>query len=157
MIIIAKMPHITLKTPWVYHLTTSACTLCEKEIPPSFCGTYQLEQVGILFKGNPQNANILLITGPINEDTLPQVLNIYKQMPRPNAVVALGSCLANGRVYSSAPSLAGPPGSLLPIDVYVPGCPPHPKAVALGIQAAGRFLMEGRQCCIKGRFSAVKG
>jgi membrane-bound hydrogenase subunit mbhJ len=152
MIIIARFSaNIQLKSPWVFHYNTGGCDVCEKEISPSLQKKYGIEQVAVLFNSSPQSADILLVTGPITEDSVEGVWRVYEQMRTPRAVVAVGSCPASDKLFETGPWLAGSYGSIIPIDVYVPGCPPKREAISKGLQAAVQILTEGRHRCIRGQ------
>ncbi|HEX2981031.1 MAG TPA: NADH-quinone oxidoreductase subunit B family protein [Anaerolineaceae bacterium] len=132
------------KSPWVYHLNAGSCNGCDIEIAPCFCPRYDAEQIGVLLQGSPKHADILLITGPVTLRSCEAVKDIYNQMPRPKAVVAIGSCPATGNVFAGSPTVLGSVESIIPVDVYVPGCPPRPQAILEGIQQAARLLAEGK-------------
>ena len=132
------------KSPWVYSAGAGSCNGCDIEIGP--CGTprYDAEQIGMLRQGSPKHADILLITGVLNKRMHPVVLEIYRQMPSPKAVVALGSCPASGNVFEGSPLIDGPVDKLIPVDVWVPGCPPRPQLIIEGVAQAARLLADGR-------------
>jgi Ni,Fe-hydrogenase III small subunit len=133
-----------LKSPWVYRINAGSCNGCDIEIAPCFCPRYDAEQIGVVLQGSPKHADILLITGPMTLRTREAALNVYEQMPEPKAVVAIGSCPATGNIFTGSPTIQGDVGSLIPIDVYVPGCPPRPQAIIQGIQQAAQLLAEGK-------------
>jgi membrane-bound hydrogenase subunit mbhJ len=152
MIIITHIPSdIAVVSPWVYHLNIGSCTVCDREIPPSFQKRYNLEPVGVLLNDDPCQADILLVTGPITEKSIHKVRRVYEQMRTPRAVVAVGSCPSSEELFEKGASLAGAYGSIVPIDVFLPGCPPKQEAIARGVLAAGRILIAGRQRCIRGQ------
>ena len=134
-----------LKSPWVYRVNGGSCNGCDIEIGPCFSPRYDAEQVGIVLQGSPKHADILLITGPVTLRTRAAIVDIYAQMPGPKALVALGSCPASGNVFAGSPTVVvGAAEAVVPVDIYVPGCPPRPQAIIEGIQQAARLLSEGR-------------
>ena len=141
------------KSPWVYHVNAGACNGCDIEIGPCFCPRYDAEQMGILLQGSPKHADILLITGPMTLRTCEAVKDIYAQMPKPKAVVAIGSCPATGNVFAGSPTVLGSVEPSIPVDVYVPGCPPRPQAIMEGIRQAAQLLAEGKTGKKQGTFS----
>ncbi len=132
------------KSPWIYRVNTGSCNGCDIEVGPLFCPRYDAEQLGVALQGTPKHADILLITGPLTLRTAPAVRDIYEQMPGPKAVVALGSCPASGNVFAGSPTILGGVEAVVPVDVWVPGCPPRPQAVLDGIRQAAALLAAGR-------------
>lgn len=143
---IAKlMGYARRKSPWVYRVNAASCNGCDIEITPCFSPRYDAEQIGVQLHGTPKHADILLITGTLNSRTRDAVLDIYSQMPSPKAVVAIGSCPASGNVFAGSPLVLGCSiDTLIPVDVWVPGCPPRPQMVLDGIAQAAKLLEEGR-------------
>jgi len=94
---------------------------------------YDVERFGIVNTGNPKHADIFLITGSINDRSREVVLNIYYQMPEPKVVVAVGICATSGGIFRECYNICGGVDRVLPVDVYVPGCPPTAEALIYGI------------------------
>jgi len=132
------------KSPWVYRVGAGSCNGCDIEIGPCMTPRYDAEQMGMLLQGSPKHADILLITGALTKRTHRAVVDIYAQMPRPKAVVAIGSCPASGNVYEGSPLVDGPVDKAIPVDVWVPGCPPRPQLILAGVAQAARLLADGR-------------
>lgn len=128
------------RSPWVYVINAGSCNGCDIEIAAALTPRYDAEQIGVLRQGSPKHADILLITGPVTLRTRDAVIDIFNQMPRPKAVVAVGSCPATGNVFIGSPSVVGSADQVIPVDVYVPGCPPRPQAILQGILEAARLL-----------------
>lgn len=133
-----------LRSPWIYRVNGGSCNGCDIEIAPCFCPRYDAEQIGAVLQGSPKHADILLVTGPLTLRTAAAVRDIYEQMPGPKAVVAVGSCPASGNVFAGSPTVLNGVQSVLPVDVFVPGCPPRPQAIIAGIQQAARLLAAGK-------------
>jgi len=133
-----------LKSPWIYRINAGSCNGCDIEIAPCFCPRYDAEQIGAVVQGSPKHADILLITGTMTLRARDAVRNVYEQMPEPKAVVAIGSCPATGNIFAGSPTILDGVASIVPIDVYVPGCPPRPQAIIRGIQQAAQLLAEGK-------------
>ena len=132
------------KSPWVYRVGAGSCNGCDIEIGPCMTPRYDAEQIGMLLQGSPKHADILLITGALTKRTHRAVVDIYAQMPSPKAVVAIGSCPASGNVYEGSPLVDGPVDKFIPVDVWVPGCPPRPQLILAGVAQAARLLADGR-------------
>jgi membrane-bound hydrogenase subunit mbhJ len=128
------------KSPWFYVLNSGSCNGCDIEIGATLCPRYDPEQIGALRQGSPKHADILLVTGPITLRTQRALVDIYEQMPFPKVVVAVGSCPASGNVFSGSPTVAAPLDQTIPVDIYVPGCPPRPQDILQGIIQASALL-----------------
>ncbi len=86
-----------------------------------------------------------MVSGPVTLRTRDALLDIYQQMPQPKAVVAIGSCPASGNVFAGSPLVLGESiDTLIPVDVYVAGCPPRPQSILQGIAQAAQLLAEGK-------------
>jgi Ni,Fe-hydrogenase III small subunit len=132
------------RSPWIYCLCTGSCNGCDIEIAACLGPRYDPEQIGVLRQGSPKHADILLVTGPLTLRTAEALRDIYSQIPAPRAVVAVGSCPASGNVFAGSPSVMGSVEQVVPVDLYVPGCPPRPQAILQAcLQAAGRLAERG--------------
>jgi membrane-bound hydrogenase subunit mbhJ len=134
--------HCRGKSPWIFHVNTGSCNGCDIELVTCLSPRYDVEQVGIHLEGSPRHADILCATGPVTRNTLEAVKNVYAQVCEPKAVVAIGSCPASCNVFAGSPVIEGPLSKHIPVDVYVPGCPPHPDAIIEGIERAVEILRE---------------
>ena len=114
---------------WVYHLNTGSCNGCDIEILAALTPRYDLERLGIVLVGSPRHADVLLVTGPVTRQMAPRLKRIYEQTPDPKVVIAIGSCGIEGGVFYESYNLVGPIDQFIPVDVYVPGCPPRPEAI----------------------------
>ncbi|HVN53087.1 MAG TPA: NADH-quinone oxidoreductase subunit NuoB [Anaerolineaceae bacterium] len=132
------------RSPWVYRLNAGSCNGCDIEVAPCFCPRYDGEQIGALLQGSPKHADILLVSGPITLRTKAILKDIYDQIPSPKAVIAIGSCPASGNVFSGSPTVIGSAEAVVPVDLYVPGCPPRPQAILEAIQTAADLLAKGQ-------------
>ncbi|MFH0956827.1 MAG: NADH-quinone oxidoreductase subunit NuoB [Candidatus Aenigmatarchaeota archaeon] len=128
------------KSPWIIHYDGSSCNGCDIEVIACLTPLYDVERFGIINTGNPKHADILLITGSINEQNIQVVKNIYEQMPRPKVVVAIGICATSGGVFRECYNVMGGVGKVLPVDVYVPGCAARPEAIIDGVMKALAIL-----------------
>jgi Ni,Fe-hydrogenase III small subunit len=132
--------HCRRKSPWLFHMNSGSCNGCDIELVASIAPRYDVEQLGIHLEGSPRHADILCITGPVTYNTLSAVKTVYGQVPHPKAVVALGSCSASCNAFAGSPTVVGPLHRHIPVDVYVPGCPPRPDAIIEGIAKAAELL-----------------
>lgn len=124
------------RSPWVLHYDGSSCNGCDIEVLACLTPLYDVERFGIINTGNPKHADILLITGAVNEQNVEVVKNLYAQMPDPKAVVAIGACAASGGIFRDCYNVHRGVDSTIPVDVYVPGCAARPEAIIEGAVAA---------------------
>ena len=125
-----------VKSPWVCHLNTGGCNGCDIEIIAAICPRYDVERFGIRLVGSPRHADVLLITGPVTRQMEDKVKRIYEQMPDPKAVICVGNCGNTGDVLYESYNLVGPVDNIIPVDVYVIGCPPRPEAIINAVAKA---------------------
>jgi NADH-quinone oxidoreductase B subunit len=128
------------KSPWILHLDTGGCNGCSIEIFAVLSPRYDIERFGGLSKANPRHTDILLIDGAISKKIESRVRRIYEQTPEPKVVIAVGACAISKGVFHDAYNIAGPLDKIMPVDVYVPGCPPKPEAVLQGVVKAIEIL-----------------
>ena len=132
------------RSPWICRLNAGSCNGCDIEITPLLSPRYDAEQLGIELHGTPKHADIVLISGTLTLRSRQAILDIYDQVPNPKAVVALGSCPSSGNVFAGSPLvLSCSLDTVVPVDVWVPGCPPRPQAILDGIARAAKLLEDG--------------
>jgi ech hydrogenase subunit C len=126
------MPYLK-KSPWIIHYDATSCNGCDIEVLACLTPMYDIERFGIVNTGNPKHADILLITGSVNEQTKAAVKNIYDQMPNPKVVVAIGICATSGGIFAECYNVSGGVDKVIPVDVYVPGCAARPESIIDGV------------------------
>ena len=122
-----------IKSPWILHLGTGGCNGCSIETFAALTPRYDLERFGIVSKANPRHTDILLIEGAVSRKIKNQLRRIYDQTPEPKVVVAIGSCAITKGVFHDAYNIVGPLDRIMPVDVYVYGCPPKPENIINGV------------------------
>jgi len=125
-----------IKSPWLFHLNTGSCNGCDIEIVAALTPRYDVERLGCVLVGSPRHADVVLVTGPVTRQMIPRVIRVYEQIPNPKVIVAVGSCAISGGVFIGSPVTEGPIDEVIPVDVYVAGCPPRPEAIVNGIITA---------------------
>ena len=133
------------KSPWVVHFNCNSCNGCDIEFLACLTPTYDVERFGVLHVGNPKHADVLVVTGSVNLRNRHVLKNVYDQMPDPKVVVAMGVCPATGGIFADCYNVVGGVGSVIPVDVHVPGCPPRPEAMMDGIIEAVGILEKKRK------------
>ncbi len=121
------------KSPWILHFNTGGCNGCDIEILSLLTPYYDVERFGILKESTPRHADILVCTGPVTRQVKTRLLRIYNQMPAPKWVLAVGSCSCSGGVFSGSYNILGGIDQVLPVDMYITGCPCRPEAIIDGI------------------------
>jgi Ni,Fe-hydrogenase III small subunit len=122
-------------------LDTGSCAACEQEIRLLTAPHYDLHRLGFFFTPAPRHADLLLVTGPMLRAFAAAARKTYDAMPAPKLVVATGAC-ALGGVYQPDAFSHGSAGAVLPVDVWIPGCPPSPLALLQGLGVAVGRLAE---------------
>ncbi len=141
------MSYVT-KSPWIIHYDGSSCNGCDIEVLACLTPMYDVERFGIINTGNPKHADIFLVTGSVNEQNISVIKQIYEQMPEPKVVVAIGICATSGGIFKECYNVMGGIDTVIPVDVYVPGCAARPEAIidgvvkGLGVLAEKRAAME---------------
>jgi len=130
-------------SPWILHFNTGGCNGCDIEVLAALTPRYDVERFGILAVGSPRHADVLVVTGPVTRQARSRLIRIYEQMPEPKFVVAVGSCAISGGIFKGSYNVLGGVGEVLPVDVYVPGCPPKPEAIINGIVKLVGRIKEG--------------
>ncbi len=124
------------KSPWLLHFDCGSCNGCDIEVLACLTPVYDIERFGIIHVGNPKHADLLLVTGTVNYRNRKVLTNLYQQMPDPKIVVAIGACGLSGGIFREAYNVVGGVDQVIPVNVYVPGCPPKPEAIIDGVVLA---------------------
>ena len=122
-----------IKSPWVLHFNTGACNACDIEIIAALTPTFDLERFGVMLKGTPRHADVLLCSGPVTRQIKDRLVRIYEQMPDPKFVVAIGSCACSGGVFKGCYNVTAGIDTAIPVSAYIPGCPASPGAIIDGV------------------------
>ena len=145
------------KSPWLLHYDGSSCNGCDIEVLACTTPKYHIERFGIINTGDPFQADILLITGGVNHQSESVIRQIYAQMPNPKVVVAVGICACTGGVFKDCYNIKGGVDTVIPVDVYVPGCAARPQAIIDGVVQALEILEQKRQDYIAAKHNRLKG
>ena len=133
------------KSPWLLHYDASSCNGCDIEVLDCLTPKYDIERFGIINTGDPFQADIFLITGGVNSQTADVVKQIYSQMPEPKVVVAVGICACTGGIFKECYNILGGIDTVIPVDVYVPGCAARPQSIIDGVLQAVEILEKKKE------------
>lgn len=124
------------KSPWILHYNTGGCNGCDIEILATLSPKYDIERFGALNRGNPKQSDILLVTGPVTKNCKDVLRRLYLEMPEPKVVVAMGACGHGGGVFRHLYNVENGVDNIIPVDVWIPGCSPNPRALIDGLLEA---------------------
>ncbi len=111
---------------------TFGLACCAIEMMATGASHFDLDRYGIIFRATPRQADVLIVAGTVTKKMAPIVRRVYNQMPEPKYVIAMGSCACSGGIFKTYSVVQGA-DEFLPVDIYIPGCPPRPEALLYGL------------------------
>jgi NADH-quinone oxidoreductase B subunit len=121
------------RSPWLIHFNAGACNACDIEVVAALTPRYDVERFGALLKGSPRHADVMVVSGSVPRKIRNRLKRIYDQMPAPKFVVAVGSCAISGGVFQNCYNSMDGIDKFIPVNAYIPGCPPKPEAILDGV------------------------
>ncbi|MBI5509454.1 MAG: NADH-quinone oxidoreductase subunit NuoB [Deltaproteobacteria bacterium] len=118
------------------HLDSGSCNACDWELTALLNPVYDVRRLGVDFVASPRHADGLMVTGPVTRNLATAVRRTYEAVPEPRLVIAVGACACSGGIAGQSYASAGGVAEALPVDVFIPGCPPRPEAIIFGILLA---------------------
>jgi ech hydrogenase subunit C len=117
------------RSVWVLHYDCGSCNGCDIEVVAALTPLYDAERFGVILVGSPRQADVLLVTGTVNHRNQAVLRSLYDQMPEPKAVVAVGACALTGGIFHDSYNVIAGADHVVPVDVFLPGCPPKPERI----------------------------
>jgi Ni,Fe-hydrogenase III small subunit len=114
-------------------VSAGGCNACEADINVLNTLTFDLSRFGIQFVASPRHADGLVVTGPVTKNMALALKKTYDAVPAPKVVIAVGACAISGGLFADRPETSDGVDGMLPVDLYVPGCPPHPYTILDGM------------------------
>jgi Ni,Fe-hydrogenase III small subunit len=118
------------------HLDSGSCNACDWELAALLNPVYDVRRLGIDFVASPRHADGVMVTGPMTRNLETAARRTYEAVPEPRVVIAVGACACSGGIAGRSYACAGGVAEILPVDVFIPGCPPRPEAIIFGILLA---------------------
>jgi len=129
-------------TPWLVHFNTGACNGCDIEVLAALTPLYDPERFGVKLAPSIRHGDILVVTGAVTKKAGERLRRLYDQMPDPKFVVAVGACAIDGGVFHNAYNVLAGVDKVVPVHMYIPGCPPRPEAILDGLVKLLNMLKE---------------
>lgn len=120
----------------VRHVDIGSCNACDFEMSHLTNPIYDVQQYGIDIVASPRHADLLMVTGVVTRNSLQALKMTFDAAPLPRLVMAVGGCACSGKVFGDSYAICGAVDSVVPVDIYVPGCPPRPQALIHGLMLA---------------------
>jgi Ni,Fe-hydrogenase III small subunit/Pyruvate/2-oxoacid:ferredoxin oxidoreductase delta subunit len=140
-----KMRRLFGRSLKLRQVSAGGCNACEADLNVLNTIVFDLGRFGIQFVASPRHADGMVVTGPVTENMRAALQDVYAAIPSPKLVIAVGACAISGGPYLDNPEVHNGLGSMVPVDLYIPGCPPHPMTILDGLlRLLGR--METKNC-----------
>lgn len=140
-----KLKAVTLIN-WARHGSfyplTFGLACCAVEMMHATVSRYDYDRFGIIFRASPRQADLIIIAGTLTKKMAPALKKIYEQMTNPKWVISMGSCANGGGYYHHAPSVVKGCNKIIPVDLYIPGCPPTAESLFFGTLKLQQIILK---------------
>ena len=116
------------------HVDAGSCNGCEIEIASIFSPVYDAERFGIRLEASPRHSDGVLVTGPVTRNMEGPLAKTFEALPEPRMAISVGDCAHDCGVFRNGYGVSGPVGSVVPVDLHIPGCPPEPTAIIAALR-----------------------
>ena len=118
---------------WVFHTNVGGCNGCDIEVLDALTPYFDVERLGMRLVGSPRHADVLLVCGPVTRPMREPLKRLYNSVPDPKIVIAIGACAVGGGPWFDTYNVVGGVDKVIPVDMYIPGCPARPEAILHGV------------------------
>jgi len=136
---------ILSRSIYAFHVSSGSCNNCDIEMIDCVTPRFDLERFGIVLVGSIKHADAMLCTGSANLMTIPRIKALYEQMPKPGFVIAWGACGASRGLFKDSYNTGLPLDEIIPVDAYIPGCPPKPEATIAALAKLAQKIRSAKK------------
>ncbi len=130
------------RSVYLLHVDSGSCNGCDIEVLDALTPYFDVERFGIKLVASPKHADAVIVTGPVTRQFSIFLKRVYQYLPKPTVIIACGSCACGGGIWHDTYSTLGGVDKVVPVDTYVPGCPPRPSAIIHGVLVALGILKQ---------------
>ena len=130
------------RSVYLLHVDSGSCNGCDIEVLDALTPYFDVERFGVKLVASPKHADAVIVTGPVTRQFSAFLKRVYQYLPKPTVIIACGSCACGGGIWHDTYSTLGGVDKVVPVDTYIPGCPPRPSAIIHGVLVALGVLQQ---------------